>query len=64
LEQFWNDSPATDGCPADELIGGLSRDADAVWKDRADAARAPLLAKDDDNKSLFSLIPRTSGERL
>lgn len=45
------------GAAADELIGGLSRDPELMWKDRADAAKAALLAKDANNKELFWLIP-------
>ncbi len=46
-----------DGAVADELIGGLSRDPAALWKDRLDTARAEVLAKDIDNATLFRLIP-------
>ncbi|MEG3180285.1 hypothetical protein [Sphingomonas sp. LT1P40] len=46
-----------DGAAPDELIGGLSRDPAALWKDRLDTARAEALAKDSDNATLFRLIP-------
>lgn len=45
------------GAAADELIGGLSRDPAALWKDRLDTARAEAIAKDSDNATLFRLIP-------
>lgn len=45
------------GASADELIGGLAKDSDALWKDRSDAKLAERLAKDDDNKTLFDLAP-------
>jgi len=46
-----------EGAAPDELIGGLARDPDALWKEHVDAARAALLAKDSDNKTLFTMIP-------
>jgi hypothetical protein len=46
------------GAAPDELIGGLSRDVDQMWKERADAKIAERVAKDKDNKTLFALIPR------
>ncbi len=46
-----------EGAAADELIGGLARDADQLWKEREDARRAEALARDADNRSLFRLIP-------
>lgn len=45
------------GAGADEMIGGLSRDPAALWKDRLDTRRAEALAKDSDNATLFYLIP-------
>ena len=44
------------GAPADDLIGGLARDPKQLWDARAEAARAEMLAKDSDNKTLFFLI--------
>lgn len=46
-----------DGAAADELIGGLSRDPAALWKERLETIRAEALAKDSDNATLFRLIP-------
>ena len=48
-----------EGASADELIGGLARDPGQLWKEKADASKAALLAKDSDNKTLFQLIPGT-----
>lgn len=45
------------GATPDELVGGLSRDPAAMWKDRLDTVRAEVTAKDSDNKTLFRLIP-------
>lgn len=45
------------GAAADELIGGLARDADQLWKERADTRMAAVLATDKENKALFWLIP-------
>ncbi|WP_447724248.1 hypothetical protein [Sphingomonas koreensis] len=45
------------GAAPDELVGGLSRDPAAMWKDRLDSVRAEVTAKDSDNKTLFYLIP-------
>lgn len=42
---------------ADEMIGGLSRDPEALWKERLETRRAEALAKDADNATLFRLIP-------
>ena len=52
-----------EGAAPDELIGGLSKESSQLWNEQAEAAKAALLAKDDDNKSLFYLIPypRTAG---
>lgn len=44
------------GASPDELIGGLARDGRDLWKDKAEASKAALLAKDSDNKTLFGLI--------
>jgi len=41
----------------DELIGGLSHDPEQLWKDRIAARQAETLARDSDNKTLFSLMP-------
>ena len=49
-----------DGAAADELIGGLAREPDSLWKAHVEENMAELLAKDSDNKTLFSMIP---GER-
>jgi hypothetical protein len=46
-----------DGAAPDELIGGLARTPDELWKEHEDTARAELLAKDSDNKTLFYLVP-------
>ena len=51
------------GAKPDELIGGLARDPDQLWKERIDARRAEALAKDSDNKSLFWLLPDTDAAR-
>ncbi len=45
------------GATADEMIGGLSRDPEALWKERLETRRAEALAKDTDNATLFRLIP-------
>lgn len=45
------------GATAEELIGGLAKDADQLWEEQASTARAALLAKDSDNKTLFNLVP-------
>ena len=42
----------------DDLIGGLAKDADQMWKERSEARIAERIAKDKDNKTLFNLIPR------
>lgn len=47
----------------DERIGGLARGADDLWKERAEASRAEVLAKDSDNKTLFQLIPYADAAR-
>lgn len=45
------------GATPDEMIGGLSRDPQALWKERLETRRAEALAKDSDNATLFRLIP-------
>lgn len=45
-----------DGAAAADRIGPLALPADAQWEERAASSRAELLAKDSDNKTLFSLI--------
>jgi hypothetical protein len=45
------------GAAADDLIGGLARTPEDIWKERVETSRAALLAKDSDNKTLFRLIP-------
>lgn len=45
------------GASPDELIGGLSRTAEALWQERLKTRRAEALAKDSDNATLFRLIP-------
>lgn len=45
-----------DGADAADRTGQLAKPAAAMWEDRATAARAELLAKDGDNKTLFQLI--------
>ncbi|ODU17155.1 MAG: hypothetical protein ABS87_15080 [Sphingomonas sp. SCN 67-18] len=47
------------GAAPDELIGGLARDPEQLWKDRADTRMATMLAADKENKALFWLIPST-----
>jgi hypothetical protein len=47
------------GAAPDELIGGLARDSDQLWTEQVETSRAALLAKDNDNKTLFNLIPGT-----
>lgn len=45
------------GAAPAELIGGLSQDPETMWRERLDARRAEVLAKDTDNKTLFALLP-------
>lgn len=45
------------GAASDELIGGLAKTGDQLWKEHAESQRAALLAKDGDNKTLFGLVP-------
>lgn len=42
--------------PAADRVAQLTQPADAMWAERATAARAELTAKDSDNKTLFQLI--------
>jgi hypothetical protein len=51
------------GAAQDELVGALAHTPEQLWKGREDAARAALLAKDADNKTLFALIPPIAGAR-
>lgn len=48
----------------DELIGGLAKSPEELWKDHADSKRAEMLAKDSDNKSLFALVPAERSGKL
>ena len=50
-----------EGAPPDELIGGLARDSEQLWNEHEQAGRAALIAKDDDNKTLFALAPAMRG---
>ncbi|GLR47822.1 hypothetical protein [Sphingomonas astaxanthinifaciens] len=43
-----------EGASADELIGGLAKTPEQLWAERVEAKKAALLAKDSDNKTLFS----------
>lgn len=45
-----------DGAAPTDRTGQLAAPAEALWQERADTARAELLAKDSDNKTLFALI--------
>ncbi len=45
---------------ADEQIGSLSRDPSALWQEHVATIKAAMLSKDDDNKTLFSLMPLTT----
>ena len=45
------------GAAPDELIGGLAKEPELLWKEKADTALTALLAKDSDNKTLFGLTP-------
>lgn len=45
-----------DAAPAADRTGPLATSADAQWEDRVATSRAELLAKDSDNKTLFTLI--------
>ena len=46
-----------DGAGPDDLIGGLAKSPDDLWKDHVETVRAAMLAKDSDNKTLFALLP-------
>ncbi|HEY0149615.1 MAG TPA: hypothetical protein VGB70_11520 [Allosphingosinicella sp.] len=46
-----------EGAAPDELIGGLAKTGEQLWKEQAETTRAALLAKDSDNKTLFGLAP-------
>ena len=52
------------GAAADELIGGLAKTPEELWKDHVDSTRAALLAKDKDNKTLFGLAPAERPAKL
>lgn len=52
------------GAAADELIGGLAKSPEDLWKDHVDSTRAELLAKDKDNKTLFGLAPAERSYKL
>jgi hypothetical protein len=43
------------GAPADDLINSLAKSADEMWAQRRDERLAELVAKDNDNKSLYAL---------
>ncbi len=45
-----------EGATPDELIGGLKNTPDQLWQERADRARAAMVAKDADNATLFHMI--------
>lgn len=47
------------GAGADELIGGLAKTPEQLRRERAEADRAEMLAKDGDNKTLFRLLQAT-----
>jgi hypothetical protein len=53
-----------DGAAPDELIGSLAKSPEDLWKDRVESTRAELLAKDKDNKTLFSLVPAERSQKL
>ena len=53
-----------DGAAPDELIGGLAKAPKDLWKDHVETTRAALLAKDKDNKTLFSLVPAERSQKL
>jgi len=52
------------GAAPDELIGGLAKSPEELWKDHVDSTRAELLAKDKDNKTLFGLAPGERSSKL
>lgn len=43
------------GAKPDDLIGALAKSADQMWEEKRDARLAEIIAKDSDNKTLFSL---------
>jgi hypothetical protein len=43
------------GAAADELIGGLAKTPEELFKEQAETSRTAILAKDSDNKTLFYL---------
>jgi hypothetical protein len=45
------------GAAPDELIGGLAKTGEQLWKEQSESQRAALYAKDGDNKTLFGLAP-------
>jgi len=53
-----------EGAAPDELIGGLAKTPETLWKDHVDSTRAELLAKDKDNKTLFGLAPAERSAKL
>ena len=53
-----------DGAGPDELIGGLAKPSEDLWKDHVESERAELFAKDKDNKTLFALIPAERSQKL
>jgi hypothetical protein len=53
-----------EGAAPDELIGGLAKSPQELWKDHAETKRAEMLAQDSDNKSLFALIPAERSGKL
>lgn len=52
------------GAAADELIGGLAKSPEELWKEHVETKRAELLAKDKDNKTLFALAPAERSSKL
>ena len=49
------------GASSDELIGPLAKTPDQMLAERAETAKAALLAADSNNKTLWYLLPRTIG---
>lgn len=52
-----------DGAAPDELIGGLAKDSEQLWKERSETKLTELFAKDSDNKTLFHLVPSLDSAR-
>ena len=52
------------GAAADELVGGLAKSPEDLWKEHVETKRAELLAKDKDNKTLFALAPAERSSKL